>query len=101
MSLYTSFCPSLNVYFNHMQINRSLRLSNILWGYSLSCDLFRKRIDQKIFFHSNKQQIIILAARWSVKYFLLQILRYSGNVLAKKKRKKKKKAVVKSYICVH
>ena len=38
-----------------------------------------------------------IAVRWSVKYFLLQIPRYSTKVAAKKK-KKEKKAIIKCYV---
>ena len=31
MPLKTGFCPLLNVYFNYMQLNRSLHLSSSLW----------------------------------------------------------------------
>ena len=43
------FYPIHNVYFNDVQISRSIHLSSSLWGNSLRCDLFRKRIDQTNF----------------------------------------------------
>ena len=43
------FYPIHNVYFNDVQISRSIHLSSSLWGISLRCDLFRKRIDQTNF----------------------------------------------------
>ena len=49
MSLEAGFCPLLNVYFNDMQVNRWPHLSSSLWGNSLYFDLFKKRVDQKIF----------------------------------------------------
>ena len=47
LTIQIGFCPLLNVYFNHVQINRWLYLSSNLWEFLFP--LFRKRIDQKKF----------------------------------------------------
>ena len=67
-SLYTGFCPQLNIYFHVMQLNRWLHLSCSLWEIPLRWDLFKKLIDQKISFIATKNWIV-LAVWWSVKYF--------------------------------
>ena len=81
MSFLASFCLLLNVYFNDKQINRG-----ILWGFqgkslmnfpSLWLVHKKKRPEKFPFIATNNW--ILLAARWSVKYFLLQIFQYSGK----------------------
>ena len=55
ISRFWQFCPLLNVCFNDTQINRWLHLLRKLWGIPICCGLFRKRMDKKIPFHSNKE----------------------------------------------
>ena len=64
----TGFCPLFNVYFNAMQINRRVHLSNSIWGTPLCYDLFRKIIDQKKFPFIATNKWIVLAVQWSVNY---------------------------------
>ena len=54
-SLYTGFCPQLNIYFHVMQLNRWLHLSCSLWEIPLRWDLFKRLIDQKIPFIATKK----------------------------------------------
>ena len=49
--------------------------------------MFRKRIEQKKFLFITTNNSIVLALRWSVKYYLLRIPRYSGKVVEKTKMK--------------
>ena len=49
-TLYTGFCPLLNVNFNDVQIGRWPHLSGSLWGIPFRCYFFRK-----ILFYSNKK----------------------------------------------
>ena len=73
-----------------MQINRlinRLYLSSSLWGTPLRYDLFRKRIDQKISFYSNKCLNCLIVC-----IFMLRVLQYSEKVV-----KKEKMAIERSY----
>ena len=51
-----------------MQINRWLHLSRSLWEIPLSCDLFRKRTDQRKFPFTVTNNWIVLAVQWPVEY---------------------------------
>ena len=79
----------LNVYFNGMEINKRLYLLKSLWEIPLCSHLFRKRIDQKKFPFIATNNLIVLAAQWSVKYFFAPnspIFRKRGGEKKKKKR---------------
>ena len=67
-------------YFSDMQINSWLYLSSSLWGISLRCDLFRRRIEQKN----------VLPVKF---FFLFRITQYSGKI----RQKKEKQAETKRY----
>ena len=77
----------LNVYFNDMEINKRLYLLKSLWEIPLCSHLFRKRIDQKKFPFIATNNLIVLAAQWSVKYFFAP----NSPIFRKRGGEKKKK----------
>ena len=77
----------LNVYFNGMEINKRLYLLKSLWEIPLCSHLFRKRIDQKKFPFIATNNLIVLAAQWSVKYFFAP----NSPIFRKRGGEKKKK----------
>ena len=56
-----------------------LYLSTCLWGISLCLRLVQKKNRPEKFGFVVTPNLNILAVRWSVKYFLLRIPRYSGK----------------------
>ena len=94
-----------------MKINRWLHLSSGPWKIPLYCDLFRKRIDQKQFPFIATNNWIVLAVQWSVKFFLLRIPRYSGNIVEKRRGRdnyealcfssKRKNVIMQGFSCTH
>ena len=77
-------------FFSDMQMSSWLHLSRslceFLWGISLCCDIFKKKNRPEKFPFIATNNWIVLAARRSVNYFLLQIPEYFGNVRQKKKK---------------
>ena len=68
-----------------MQISDGYIYQISLWGIPFPCDLFIKRIDQKnVLLWQQITELIVLASRWSVKYFFA----YSGKAVEKWRRRK-------------
>ena len=66
-----------------------LYLSRSLWGIPVCWDLFRKIIAPQNFLFIETNNWIVLAVRWPVKYFWLQILWYFGQGWQKSEKNEK------------